>query len=363
MSTSSSRQYKQQLWEAITNNNLQKIQEILCTATVDLNKWRDYKPLIHACYMGYPVVAGALVKAGANVNARVGFCSINFGEVERIRYPLCNVFGIGGIETVTPLILAVVDRKVKIVRKLVQDCSADVNARNDAGLAPLHCIPTNTVDENLPAPARAQMKQEITDLLLKAGAEVNVCDRKANTPLHYAAMANDPVSTRVLLQNGATVDITNREGCTPLHVVCQAKDYLAQIRNVIAVVKWLIHNGTNLNSQKHGLTPLHLAAEAGILGVVKVLVTAGADIHAEAPVTGLTPLDMALHAQKQDIVDYLVARKAELERRKQLQAIRNLEEAKEGGRPKREAPSAEQAQTEDSTASQQTEQWEGFSRC
>ncbi|XP_035660857.1 uncharacterized protein LOC118405463 [Branchiostoma floridae] len=358
MFRSSSCQYKQQqlrdLREAISNNNLQKIQEILYTANVDLNYGRDYNPLLHACYEGYPVVAGALVKAGADVNARVRFRSI--GEGTKIRYSLRRALElVEGIETVTPLILGVVDRKVDIVRKLVQDCNADVNATNATGLAPLHCISTNTVDDNLPAPARAQRKQEITDLLLKAGAEVNVYDRKANTPLHYAAMANDPVSTRVLLQNGATVDITNREGCTPLHVVCQTKDYLAHIRDVIAVVKLLIDNGAKLNSQKHGLTPLHLAAEAGLLNVVKVLVTAGADIHPEAPVTGLTPLDMAVNTKKQDVVDYLIARKEELERRKQLQAIRNLQGGKKGGRPKREAPSAEQAETEDSAASQQTD--------
>eukprot|EP00058_Branchiostoma_floridae_P019685 XP_002605175.1 hypothetical protein BRAFLDRAFT_80887 [Branchiostoma floridae] len=88
-----------------------------------------------------------------------------------------------------------------------------------------------------------------------------------------------------------------------------------------------------------------------------MLVEAGADICAEAPFTCLTPVDLAIHTKNQDIADYLVARKVaiDLERRKQLQATRNLKTAKEEGRPKRESPSAEQAQTEDKAVSQQTD--------
>ncbi|XP_019638273.1 PREDICTED: NF-kappa-B inhibitor cactus-like [Branchiostoma belcheri] len=100
----------------------------------------------------------------------------------------------------------------------------------------------------------------------------------------------------------------------------------------MSVVQLLIDNGADLTSQKHGLTPLHLAAEDKPLDIVKMLVEAGADIRAEALKTGLTPLDMAKHTKKQDVVDYLVARAEK--------------DNEEGGRPKRDPPSVEPRQTD-----------------
>ncbi|CAH1249158.1 ANKRD53 [Branchiostoma lanceolatum] len=83
----------------------------------------------------------------------------------------------------------------------------------------------------------------------------------------------------------------------------------ADINKGTAFVTLLIRKGADLAAEKHHLTPLHLAAEHGLLNVVKLLVEAGADIHAETPNTGLTPLDMAEHGGKQDVVNYLKERR------------------------------------------------------
>ncbi|KAI8484884.1 hypothetical protein Bbelb_372910 [Branchiostoma belcheri] len=141
------------------------------------------------------------------------------------------------------------DRNLELVRKLVQDCGADVNATNEVGTAPLHCISSDATERT--SPARVRIQLEIAELLLKAGADANV--------------------------------------------------------------------GT----------------EAGYLDIVKMLVEAGADIHAEAPFTCLTPLDMAKHGKKQDVVDYLITKAAET-----------------GERPKRDPPSVEE---EDNVSSQKTD--------
>ncbi|XP_066264208.1 ankyrin-1-like [Branchiostoma lanceolatum] len=304
------------------------------------------------------------ILGGANVNAK-------FYLIENLQSPLNDE--LSSLKTVTPLILGVVDRKLEIVKKLVQDCGADVNVTNEAGKAPLHCIATNTVDKR--SASKTQVKQKIAEILLKAGAEVNIQDKKGQTPLHCAAMAKDLASAQILLENGARVDIGKDDGDTPLHIAVREVDtqlchhliqqesgktavnqkahdgatplHLAIEASVrrcarqdrMAVVQLLIDNGADLTSQKHGLTPLHLAAEAGFIDVVKMLVEAGADIHAEALKTGLTPLDMAIHTNKQDIVDYLVARAES--------------DTAQGGRPKRDSPSKEEE--EDSAASQQTD--------
>ncbi|KAI8496168.1 hypothetical protein Bbelb_260090 [Branchiostoma belcheri] len=278
----------------------------------------------------------------------------------------------------------VVDRNVELVQKLVQDCGADVNATNEAGTAPLHCIASDASVTERQVSRKSwavRIEQDIVDLLLKAGADANVQDKDGTTPLHSAATVRDLDYARRLLQHGARVDIVDNKGltalhisadkadtqllqlllqqgvsqalvnqktnddATPLHVVITAKAYYsknhaAHDRKKIPAVRLLIDNGADLTSQNHGLTPLHLAAEAGYLDIVKMLVEAGANIHAEAPFTCLTPLDMAKHRKKQDVVDYLLAKAAE---------TGNYE----GGRPKRDSPSVEQE--EDNVSSQQTD--------
>ncbi|XP_078621953.1 ankyrin repeat domain-containing protein 61-like [Branchiostoma floridae x Branchiostoma japonicum] len=370
----------QELRNAISCNDVVKLQKIFCTTDVKLNDYRSYNPLIHACIKGSPVVVGALAKAGSDVNVKADIS--NYSPYKcHASARLWNA--IECMKTVTPLILAVVDRNFKLVKKLVQDCGADVNATNEDGTAPLHHVPTIAKERKYPA--KVQNQQEIADLLLKAGAEVNVHNKCGETPLHRAAIRKDLDYSRRLLQNGARVDLADNQGftvlhiaaeqaytellvlllqqegtrtlvnqkthddATPLHVAITAKAdtryYVAADEDWVVVVRMLIENGADLTSQKDGLTPLHLAAEAGFLDIVKMLVEAGADICTEAPFTCLTPVDMAVHRKKQDVIDYfkyMVPKAAE-------------SKSKEGGRPKRESPSAEQAKAEDSAASQQTE--------
>ncbi|KAI8496167.1 hypothetical protein Bbelb_260080 [Branchiostoma belcheri] len=185
-------------------------------------------------------------------------------------------------------------------------------------------------------------REQIFSLLVEAGATVNEQDIKGHTPLHFAVMEKDTVVARLLLQHHARVDIPNREGMTPLHMAARARDVemcrlltddtgvdSSTVVNLAAndgttplhaaimsgatctctsIVNFLIEKGADLTATKHHLTPLHLAAEYGLIDIVKLLVEAGADINAETPNTGLTPLDMAEHRNRQDVIDYLTER-------------------------------------------------------
>jgi ankyrin repeat protein len=57
----------------------------------------------------------------------------------------------------------------------------------------------------------------ICNMLIDAGAEINVCDHAGNTPLHLAAQGYGeqvPV-VQALLQRGADATVTNEDGFTP----------------------------------------------------------------------------------------------------------------------------------------------------
>ena len=58
---------------------------------------------------------------------------------------------------------------------------------------------------------------EISNLLIKEGADVNICDYKSVSPLMIACCVDDPVMTMTLCANMANVDQRDYNGWTPLH--------------------------------------------------------------------------------------------------------------------------------------------------
>lgn len=60
-------------------------------------------------------------------------------------------------------------------------------------------------------------KPGVIDVLLEAGAVVNLQSADGVTPLHFASYSCDPEVTRALLQHGAEVHIKEANGKMPLH--------------------------------------------------------------------------------------------------------------------------------------------------
>ncbi|XP_060063724.1 uncharacterized protein LOC132544165 [Ylistrum balloti] len=78
----------------------------------------------------------------------------------------------------------------------------DLDTRNFEGLAPLH----TAVEKN---------NLEIVDMLLRAGADINILDGKSGkTPLFYAVEHNLLPMIEFLLSHGANVDLANYAGIT-----------------------------------------------------------------------------------------------------------------------------------------------------
>ena len=94
-----------------------------------------------------------------------------------------------------------------LVRKLLDKDPSLVRARDENSSTPLHLV----VDKDEAA--------QLITLLLSKGADVNAKTDSAMTPLHFAVISNKIESIKLLLANKANVKAAGFEGDTPLHLV------------------------------------------------------------------------------------------------------------------------------------------------
>ncbi|CAM9200833.1 unnamed protein product [Hapterophycus canaliculatus] len=182
---------------------------------------------------------------------------------------------------------------------------------------------------------------QIVTALLKAGArnDINVTFRKGESPLHIAAARGVENVSKVLMHAGANPNLKDHRGRTPLHVAAQeghggivsdmllkgarpdAKDrtdlwqtplHLAAAGGHARCVSELLLGGASMDVLNiEGKTPLHLATLHNHVGVVEELCAAGCDLDLEAG-DGLSALDLAMQSGTIDAVRVLLAHSADV---------------------------------------------------
>ena len=150
------------------------------------------------------------------------------------------------------LVKAARDGDAEGVRFLISK-GVDVNSAWK-GLTPLqHAInpvrPGNADRQD----ARAMAERTVVELLLTAGANVEVRGKNGRRPLHLAASFGRVDMAQLLLARGADVDARDDWGWTPLHVTASQRE--------AAMVKLLLEHGADVNPRnKAGRTPLDEAS-------------------------------------------------------------------------------------------------------
>ena len=143
------------------------------------------------------------------------------------------------------------------VTKLLLFCQADVNAKDNRGLTPLHLA----------------MGGEVAAVLLASGADVNARDERGGTPLYAAAFRGQYDVAVLLLFNKADANAKSSNGETPLHAAAASGHR--------GVAELLLAYGANVNAADDGGdTPLHKAAFFGQAGVAQLLLDDKADVNA-----------------------------------------------------------------------------------
>lgn len=171
---------------------------------------------------------------------------------------------------------------------------------------------------------------QIVDLLITRGANVDVPDKYGQTPLHWAAKEGHDKTVRLLLDAGAAVKQQDNAGRTALHCAAwNAQDHIVEMVldagvDVMDSGKWtalheaaccghvtivdvLLKKKAFVNPLNHmGRTPLHLAAMSGHNKVLQLLLRHGAEAKAPDNI-GLTALHFATWDGHEKVVQTLLS--------------------------------------------------------
>ena len=178
-----------------------------------------------------------------------------------------------------------------VIEKLIQEKSRIVGFRNSSGHTPLHTAILNKREESI-------------HLLAHVETLLEIADKEARLPIHYAAMYGNSVILQLVMRP-AQLNALDANLRTPV--------MLAAEQGNVDQVKFLIENGADIAlTDKYGLNLFHHAVMSLNLELVKWLVENTHININKQDQSGRTPLMCLLNEEKliridtQELVDYLV---------------------------------------------------------
>ena len=135
--------------------------------------------------------------------------------------------------------------------------------------------------------------------LFDNGAHLNITGFGQRTPLHSAAWYGDFEMVQVLLDYKADINARSERNWTPLHEASRGCTESQNIPRFADVARLLLERGMGVNVlDEYSVTPLHVAAGCGRVGVVRVLLEHGANVGAEDK-EGRSPLHAAAEGRNE----------------------------------------------------------------
>uniref|UniRef100_A0A452TU70 Poly [ADP-ribose] polymerase n=1 Tax=Ursus maritimus TaxID=29073 RepID=A0A452TU70_URSMA len=215
-------------------------------------------------------------------------------------------------ETALHCAVASLHPKRKQVTELLLRKGANVNEKNKDFMTPLHV-------------AAERAHNDVMEVLHKHGAKMNALDTLGQTALHRAALAGHLQTCRLLLSYGSDPSIISLQGFTAAQMGNEAVQQIlsestpirtsdvdyrlleASKAGDLETVKQLC-SPQNVNCRdlegRHS-TPLHFAAGYNRVSVVEYLLHHGADVHAKDK-GGLVPLHNACSYGHYEVAELLV---------------------------------------------------------
>ena len=288
-------------------NGLEKMIFKLVSKGATAAQWREWlrAPLEHALAVGHKGLVSSLLEAGADGGAGWRGCDG--------RTLLCAAAEGGNPEAVSTLLEAGGSRELDAAsgpqRRTALHRAIAGGHTDAARVLMLAGANVRLVDRRHRSALHYAIEGghlQLAENVIIGGAHLSE-DVDGETPLHLAAAHDDGAFVGTLLRRGASVDVPNDEGNCPLHVaikhghVAVAEALLRAgadpeesdeddfrplyiARSSLAMTKLLLKHGADVNAaDDHGYTVLHrLAGNDAVPGVVEALVEAGGDLQAKS---------------------------------------------------------------------------------
>ncbi|XP_058872424.1 85/88 kDa calcium-independent phospholipase A2-like isoform X2 [Acipenser ruthenus] len=240
-------------------------------------------------------------------------------------YVLSQINSRDGVEGCTPLHLACRKEDPQCVRELLEDCQAKLDVVDKNAETPFHY-------------AARQDSFQLMELLCKhsSGGGVNKLSSSGETALHIACRLGKTETVRAVLQSGARCDIIGGQGY-PIHTALKYSEkscveaILDSDPNQLCsedpryggtplhwtktpeLCRLLIARGCNVNYlSQSGETPLHIMVRRKRFGAAMVLLTHGAQSNAKGQ-NGDTPLHLAMKLDHMELIKALIVFGADVE--------------------------------------------------
>jgi len=194
------------------------------------------------------------------------------------------------------------------VANLLLQAGASVNVHNNDNKTPVDLARQHgheslaqrleRVPELLEAADAGDVAQ--VETLLAAGVYVNAPDDYGTTPLHYAAQDGYADVVKLLIEAGASLDTRAEDGSTALLLA------MGNERGDLEPAKLLLQAGADPNiPNRYGRTPLFWVVTNGQAELVRLLLQAGADVHATTD-AGNPPVQIAAFAGLPEVLTLLI---------------------------------------------------------
>ncbi|RYP18542.1 hypothetical protein DL767_009816 [Monosporascus sp. MG133] len=262
------------------------------------------------------------------------------GPADKLKYLLSKVPDVPAMHDKfgwTLLHLAILQRNWESVKVILECPAADVNAKDMNGETSLHLLLKSPNTPN-----------DILELLLSKGANVNAQDNDSQAPLYEACLSENVGAARILLEAGADVnDGENVFGRTALHEAIENQNLplvnlllefnadvtlkdkqlrdaasLAAYKGNADILKAVLDKlkvqigdyQTLADPDSHGHTPLQKSAARGIKEIAELLLKAGdaSKLVAQCSRRGKTALHSAALRGHLDVVKLLVEHGADI---------------------------------------------------
>ena len=233
----------QDFLNSLQNNDYESVNKLIAQG-IDLNAVDQYgnTALIYAAGACSSNIVELLIRNGANVNraAYDGFTALMnaacYNQTENANI-LCN-YG-ARIDSKTDMQWTALD--FAIANQNVQMCNYLINKGSDLYNI---CKADDGVEFSIIRVALSDGNDEILNLLIEAGIDVNRADSYGFFPLHYAAVFNKSNSVRLLIRAGANKECRDKtDMATPLMYAALCFSY-----DVIPVLTMLGVDSNNIDS-------------------------------------------------------------------------------------------------------------------